>query len=498
MFRIRNSIRLKIATIVFLTTLFTILVAWSISSQFIEKFFVTHTNNSLLTTYRSCNEFFCDTDNLRAIKRQEIITLYGYIDNPLSASIYVIDPRSFDVYSSIKMNDMAVLELKSIINEYKVENLKYSKKRYKIVRNTVAPDDSNGNRGGSYYDLIGILDNDFIIVLRTPVDTINSNIVFTANLFASISIVLLLIELMIVIFIANMFSGPIIEMSRVARRMSNMDFSAKVEVHSRDEIGILGESMNEMSTKLEKSISDLKNANLELSNDIREREHIEEMRSEFLSHVSHELKTPLAIIQGYAEGIKSGIADDPETMEYYCDVISDEASKMNALVMKLIDLNQLETGDDISIERFNLTKLIQETINNSLILIQDRKVKIEFDEEEKFVWADVFMTEEVITNYLTNAIHYVKDDGIVRIWYEERENTVRVNVFNEGNPIADEDLKKLFIKFYKVDAARTRSYGGSGIGLSIVAAIMKAHNKDYGVYNADNGVVFYFEVDTQS
>ena len=197
MFRIRNSIRLKIATIVFLTTLFTILVAWSISSQFIEKFFVTHTNNSLLTTYRSCNEFFCDTDNLRAIKRQEIITLYGYIDNPLSASIYVIDPRSFDVYSSIKMNDMAVLELKSIINEYKVENLKYSKKRYKIVRNTVAPDDSNGNRGGSYYDLIGILDNDFIIVLRTPVDTINSNIVFTANLFASISIVLLLIAMVL-------------------------------------------------------------------------------------------------------------------------------------------------------------------------------------------------------------------------------------------------------------------------------------------------------------
>ena len=281
--------------------------------------------------------------------------------------------------------------------------------------------------------------------------------------------------------------------------MSDLDFSAKVDVVGNDEIGDLGRSMNNLSSKLEKSIKELKNANLELSNNIREKEELEEMRSEFLSHVSHELKTPLAIIQGYAEGLKSGVADDTETMNYYCDVITDEASKMNALVMKLINLNQIETGNDLSIEHFDITKLIAETIKNSSILLQEKKATVQFNEtKEEFVWADTFMIEEVITNYLSNAIHYVKDDGIIKVWYERKKNTLRVNVYNDGDKISDEDLDKLFIKFYKTDPARTRDYGGSGIGLSIVAAIMKAHDKDYGVYNSENGVTFYFEVDTHS
>lgn len=281
--------------------------------------------------------------------------------------------------------------------------------------------------------------------------------------------------------------------------MSNMDFSAKADVNTDDEIGELGESMNNMASSLEKSITELKSANLELSNDIRKREHIEEMRSEFLSHVSHELKTPLALIQGYAEGLKSGVADNPEDLNYYCDVISDEASKMNAMVMKLIDLDQLETGEDISLERFDITKLIQDVISNSSILIQDSTTKIIFDEkDEVFVWADSFMIEEVITNYLTNAIHYVSSDGDIKVWYEHKQDTVRINVYNDGNNIPEEDIEKLFIKFYKVDAARTRTYGGSGIGLSIVAAIMKSHDKEYGVYNTEHGVVFYFELDTKN
>ena len=278
-----------------------------------------------------------------------------------------------------------------------------------------------------------------------------------------------------------------------------MDFSTKVNVESSDEIGELGDSMNELSNKLEKSITELKSANLELSNNLREKEQIEDMRTEFLSHVSHELKTPLAIIQGYAEGLKSGIADDPETMNYYCDVISDEATKMNELVMRLINLNQIETGNDLSIERFDLTKLIEDVINNTTILLKDRNVNIKFEEkEEKFVWADSFRIEEVVTNYLSNAIHYVKDDGEIRVWYEDKKDTVRVNVYNYGDTIDEESLKKLFIKFYKVDPARTRSYGGSGIGLSIVAAIMKSHDKEYGAYNVEDGVVFYFEVDNNS
>lgn len=479
-----------------ITTLVTILIAWSICNRFIEKYYVSHTINCLASTYRSCNEFFSDVENIKAIEREEIISLYGYVENSLSASIYVINPDNFRVYTSVKINDRTALAIQSIMQSYDLESIARSETKYRIVRNESKI--NVDSRDGSYYDLIGVLDNGFIVVLRTPMEPVHDNIDFAAKLFTTISILLLIVEVMVVILVSNIFSKPIIEMSRVARRMSNMDFSAKVKVTSQDEIGDLGESMNNMSAKLEKSITDLKNANLELANDIREKEHIEEMRSEFLSHVSHELKTPLALIQGYAEGIKSGIADDPETMNDYCNVITDEASKMNALVMKLINLNQLETGDDISIERFNVTDMIRQEIDSSSILRQEKNIRVEFNENMPlYIWADEFMTEEVITNYLTNAIHYVRDNGLIKIWYEKQsENTVRICVYNEGDQISDKDINKLFIKFYKTDAARTRSYGGSGIGLSIVAAIMKAHNKDYGVYNAEDGVVFYFDTDT--
>ena len=500
--RFRNSIRLEIAILVFFTTLITILISWSISNHFIEKFYVAHTMNALVKTYRSCNEFFSDEKNIEELENEKIVSLNGYVVNSENAAIFVINPNTRQkrppMYTSVKINERTQAEIGAILEKFDFASLKYKQTKYSIKSNTLEPESDSSKIVANYYDLLGVLDNGFYIILRTPAEAVHDNINFAAKLFTSISVLLLMIEVLVVIFISNMFSTPIIEMSKVAKKMSEMDFSAKVNVETEDEIGALGESMNELSTKLEQSITSLKNANIELANDIREKEHIEEMRSEFLSHVSHELKTPLAIIQGYAEGLKSGIADDPETMNYYCDVITDEASKMNALVMKLINLNQLETGNDISIERFDITDMIKDEISSSSILAQDKNITFDFDDSEPlYVWADMFMTEEVLTNYLSNAIHYVKENGKVKVWYEKRENVARINVFNEGDNIADKDIDKLFIKFYKSDPARTRSYGGSGIGLSIVSAIMKAHNQDFGVFNTDGGVVFYFEVDTR-
>lgn len=497
--RFGRSIRFKITIIVFLTTLFTITISWSLSYVFIEQFYVTHTKNMLIQTYNSCNEFFSDEDNIAALNNGEIVSLYGYINNPSNATVFVIEPKRFKVYSSVQINNETVMGLKDIIDSYDLNKFKYGEKSYNVVRNSVQSEADDSNITGQYYDLVGMLDNEYLIVLRSSVESISENINFAARLFASISIALLTFEVLIVLIVTNMFSRPVIEMSRVARRMSNMDFSAKVDIKTDDELGELGESMNIMSVRLEKTIKDLKIANLELSNDIKQKEHIEDMRSEFVSHVSHELKTPLAIIQGYAEGLKTGVAVDQESRDYYCDVIIDESAKMNEMVMRLIDLNQIESGNDLNLERFDITRLIQDVINNSHILIQDNRADIIFDEVKPYyVWADSFMAEEVITNYLSNAIHYVRDDGRIKIWIEDRDKVVRINVYNDGDRISDDDLDKLFIKFYKSDEARSRSYGGSGIGLSIVAAIMKAHNKDYGVYNMDEGVVFYFELDTNN
>ena len=254
-----------------------------------------------------------------------------------------------------------------------------------------------------------------------------------------------------------------------------------------------------MSDQLEKTISELKTANNQLQQDIEQKEKLENMRNEFLGNVSHELKTPIALIQGYAEGLKEGINDDPESTEFYCDVIIDEAGKMNRMVKNLLTLNQLEFGtDEVEFERFDIVKLVKGVIASCDILIQQVNANVDFiADETAYVWADEFKTEQVVRNYLTNAIHHVGNEKRIEVKIVSMDGKVCVSVFNSGKPIPEEDVPKLWDKFYKVDKAHTREYGGNGIGLSIVKAIMESFHQRYGVKNYDNGVEFWFELDAK-
>lgn len=288
-----------------------------------------------------------------------------------------------------------------------------------------------------------------------------------------------------------------LELARLSEDMANLNFDAKYTSGGKNEIGVLGENFNKMSDQLEKTISELKTANNQLQQDIEQKEKLENMRNEFLGNVSHELKTPIALIQGYAEGLKEGINDDPESTEFYCDVIIDEAGKMNRMVKNLLTLNQLEFGtDEVEFERFDIVKLVKGVIASCDILIQQVNANVDFiADETAYVWADEFKTEEVVTNYVSNALHHLDGEKIVEIKVQKQENRVKVTVFNTGTPIPEADLPNLWNKFYKVDKARTREYGGSGIGLSIVKAIMEGMNQQYGVQNFDNGVEFWFTLD---
>ena len=227
---------------------------------------------------------------------------------------------------------------------------------------------------------------------------------------------------------------------------------------------------------------------------------MEDMRNEFLGNVSHELKTPIALIQGYAEGLKEGVNDDPESREFYCDVIMDEAAKMNNMVKNLLTLNQLEFGDnDVQFERFDIVRLVRGVIASCEILIQQAGAAVDFIADECVcVWADEFKTEQVVRNYLTNAIHHVEKEKRIEVRIVLDGDIARVSVFNSGRPIPDEDIPKLWDKFYKVDKAHTREYGGNGIGLSIVKAIMESFHQRYGVKNFENGVAFWFELDAKA
>ena len=177
----------------------------------------------------------------------------------------------------------------------------------------------------------------------------------------------------------------------------------------------------------------------------------------------------------------------------------DEARKMNTMVKNLLSLNQLEFGNDVvTMERFDIVSLIRNVLNSSKILMEQKDIHLIFKEEEPIhVWADEFKVEEVVTNYISNAINHCDFDKVIEVKLQRKNELVRVSVFNTGKPIPEEDLDKVWIKFFKVDKARTREYGGSGIGLSIVKAIMDSLHRECGVRNYDNGVEFWFELDAK-
>lgn len=423
-------------------------------------------------------------DTVRENEVDEIAKKYNY-------RIMISNSTGSRAYSSEGQNSVMYKGLWNIMNNNldKISD-EINKQGYAIMTN------SNKSMGTSI-NLIGYLDGDFTVIISTPMESIQTSARLSGQFTMYVGLILIICGAIAMYLYSRQFTKPIEDMAKAANQMSHLDFDMKVPTGSDDELGRLGNSINELSSKLELTISELKTANNELQKDIEQKVQIDEMRKEFLSHVSHELKTPIALIQGYSEGLKDNILDDEESKEFYCDVIADEAKKMNRMVQKLLTLNQIEFGNNqVNMERFDITEMIRNMVESSKILVEKQGVTIIFDEPEMHVWADEFMIEEVVNNYLSNARNHVTDGGIIKVSYCQNGNNLRVKVFNTGNHIPQEDVDKLWVKFYKVDKARTREYGGSGIGLSIVEATMKAHGRDYGVANVEGGVEFYFEVES--
>ena len=317
------------------------------------------------------------------------------------------------------------------------------------------------------------------------------------HLLIRIGLVTVLIGAVTMYLVSGRLTKPIKQMTGISRKMAALDFSERYTGGSGDEIQTLGVNMNEMATKLEAAIENLKSANTHLAQDVAEKDEIDRQRRELLSNISHELKTPIAVIQGYAEGLKDGISEDSEMREHYCSVIIDEAAKMNRMVRQLLALDELEARKGAARERFDLADMLRGEANAFLLRSQQGGVTLDVDvPDELIVWSDDYLWEQVIQNYLSNAFQYVSEGGTVRIRAKENaRDGVIVTVFNTGDAIPEASLEKLWNKFYKVDKARTRAYGGSGIGLSIVQASMDNLGGTCSAANVDGGVEFTAELD---
>ena len=352
-----------------------------------------------------------------------------------------------------------------------------------------------------YIILIGSLDNNYKMYVRMPVASIEESVKISNKFLYIIAIFVIILGGITVSIVSRRFSKPIEQLNDIAEKMSNLDFSQKYIIsENKDEIDNLGMSINKLSDKLENTIKQLKTTNLELEKDVEEKSHIDEMRKSFISDVSHELKTPIALIQGYSEGLIENVNTDEESRKYYAEVILDEATKMDKLVKQLLELMKLEYGKmNFNNENFNIIELEKEILRKSEVMIEKEDIQVEMDKQDEIiVYADDFYIDQVLTNYITNAIKYstqINGEKIIRIKNEINNNKVRISVFNTLEGLSDEELMHIWNRFYKIDESRNRADGGTGIGLSIVKAIMNNYGNEFGARNVEDGVEFYFDLD---
>ncbi len=546
-----HSIRFKITLLLVAIVASLIVLLLVINVAFAEKFYISGKQETMSETYDKINEIMLQYDDGDISKSTMMAELDGYVSGNAMTAL-VVDSSWSTVYVSNSSGDDRLLQrLMLSILTGGLENATDSSSENATEAENQSEDNTENKSGSSnkneppakdvqssgeggyklnydkfdsetsevlqensnytiqkiydsvmadyYLELWGTLDNGDSIIVRLPIQSIKDNIEISNTLIRYVGLTVLVIGVIAVFIFSAYISKPIKQLAHISERMAELDFDVRYTGKDKGEVGLLGQSMNNMSAKLEDNISRLKSANLELKRDIDKKEQIEKMRTDFLSNVSHELKTPIALIQGYAEGLKDGIADDKESRDFYLDVITDEANKMSVMVKRLLTLNQLEFGDDeLVMERFNINDLLQSVVNANSLRAKQNDIKIIYESSDINidVWGDEYKIEEVVTNYITNAINHCANEKEIRVKLERPDDkNVRVSVFNTGNPIPAEDIDRIWEKFYKVDKARTREYGGNGIGLSIVKAIMTSMGKGYGARNVSNGVEFWFDLD---
>lgn len=342
------------------------------------------------------------------------------------------------------------------------------------------------------------LANDFTILIWVPLSEINESISLSNSFTLIVALLTLCITVVISYFASMKFTKPITEMNTQAKSMVDLDFSQQLTVMSNDEIGQLSLTINQLSSKLNDTIEELNIKNQELTKDINKKEELEQMRKEFISNVSHELKTPIFLIQGYAEGLHSNVVGDEAKRAFYSKVIMEEADKMDLMVKDLLDISQLESGSySINLCTFNIDELAYDVVKKLTPTFEDQGIKFTLNSDTKVaIIADPIRIEQVLMNLLTNGVNHCNNQKMMTFkLIKTTNNTVKISIFNTGSQIPEEALDKIWSSFFKVDEARTRDYNGSGLGLSIVKNILQLHHGKYGVSNKENGVEFWFELD---
>lgn len=340
-----------------------------------------------------------------------------------------------------------------------------------------------------------VINEDYAVKIYLSLDVIESNASIFKSFITILCIAIFVVLTGILIIYENMIAKPLISINESAKQLASLKFNVKCPESSIIELNELGKNINHLSNTLDMALFDLQEKNKQLELDIEKEQQLDRARTEFISNASHELKTPISIIQGYAEGLKMGIANKDNADEY-CDIIMEESQKMNTLVIRMLEICQYESGGYKLIPvRFNIYETIYGFLKRRIKLLKEEGITLVININPEYIgYGDVSKIDTIINNYVSNAVSHTKNEKLIIVSCQPHENKYRVSVFNTGDNIADEDMENIWSSFYRADKAHSRANGRFGLGLSFVKSIQELHNNDYGVYNRDNGVEFWFDI----
>lgn len=482
----KSSIRNKLLKLFFIVLFIILGISSILNNLFLEKYYMYITEKNMRIISQEVKQIINETtkinvslkDNKEEIQliEEELEEKLFEIDRTQQVSIQILDRRMRLYLSSYrtdhehsKVLDSRIHKLLSAENE-KNENEQYSK----VLE------------GGYDSDLIvfvEIMNNGEYIVIIKPLQAIGDNIDAMNTFYMMSGIIALIVGLLVTIKFAKEFTKPIIEFSNISQEMANLNFDKKMEYEGNDELAYLAENVNILSCKLEKNIQALKD---EI-----------EFQKVVSRNASHELKTPIAIIKGYAEGITYGIAESKEEEEQYLNVIIEECNRMNSLVTNMLKLSKLSSSslEDRAYELSIFSSMsIKNRIKNVFTTLMEQKgIEFVVNIKEFNVYGNAELINQSVYNFISNAMKYgdskkielsiILDSDNIN---ENKENFVLIEVFNTGNTIPEKDLEKIFQIFYIVDEARTREKNGHGLGLAIVKSIADIHNGKVEVENCIN------------
>ena len=425
-------------------------------------------------------------------KKEKLVELGQILIDPK----YVIDFQNLEMHSNVailikRTDELYKLEKEAVLPKEEIDEIIVQLKNNEYVFKEITLLDYRGKVLILFMPYM----RDRYIEIITPLSFIQEGLEISTRYHLLIIVLALIIGSSMSFVFSKKMTDPILELKEITQRISLLDFNIKFEKERKDEIGELGYAINKMGGTLEKNIDEINKVNKKLMEDIENEKRLDKLRKEFIASVSHELKTPIAIIQGYAQGLMENIAETEEDRKFYCEIIVEESLKMDSLVKELLLITQMDSGYfKIEKEKVDLYQMIKDIRDK--YSSKNREIKY-IGEKDIFAYCDEKYIDRVLENLVVNALKYSTGDREVTITVEDIENRYKVIISNESENLSEDDLENIWTPFYRVNKARDRD--GHGLGLAIVRGILENHKSNFGVYITEKNIInFWFELEKSS